>query len=224
MSCFTTPAATEEFPYASSVNPPPSLTERRKADTRLAIARAAAARFAEHGASRVTAESIADAAGISLRTFYRYFRTKEDAVAPLLGIGATAWQDALAASSPGDPREAIPAIIDRLLIPVGSAEREGLRWTRGLLRAMSEDPELRAVWHRVNHDSERQLREIIAALEGSDSDPFQVRLLAAAATDAIRLGLEHWAEEDVDPDGAGGAPAALARRAFAELSAGVSTS
>ncbi|GAA1781190.1 TetR/AcrR family transcriptional regulator [Leucobacter iarius] len=201
-----------------------SLTDRRKADTRLAIARAAASRFAEHGANRVTAESIADAAGVSLRTFYRYFPTKEDAVAPLLGIGAASWQDALAASRPGDPREAIPAIIDRLLVPADTAEREGLRWTRGLLRAMAEDPALRAVWHRVNHDSETRLRTIVAELEGPDSDPFQVRLLAAAATDAIRLGLEHWAAGDRDPDGAAGEPARLARRAFAELSHGVSMS
>ncbi|WP_416443680.1 TetR/AcrR family transcriptional regulator [Leucobacter sp. HNU] len=200
----------------------PSLTARRKADTRLAIARAAAARFAEHGASRVTAEAIAAAAGVSLRTFYRYFPTKEDAVAPLLGIGAASWQDALAASPPGDPRTAIPEIIDHLLIPAGDAEREGLRWTRGLLRAMIEDPALRAVWHRVNHDSETRLRAIVAELEGETADPFQVRLLAAAATDAIRIGLEHWSESDADPDGSGGTPAALARRAFAELSSGVS--
>ncbi len=200
----------------------PTLTERRKAATQLEIAKAAAVRFAEHGADQVTAESIAAAAGVSLRTFYRYFRTKEDAVGPLLAVGAVTWQAALAASAPGDPIAVFPELIARVLTPVDDAEREALRWTHGLLRTAADDPALQTVWHRVNHDSETRLRAIIAELAGEGADPFEVRLLAAAATDAIRLGLEQWAAGDDDPDGSAGVPAALAGRAFAQLSSGIS--
>ncbi|MFK4731438.1 TetR family transcriptional regulator [Agromyces mediolanus] len=200
----------------------PTLTERRKAATQLEIAKAAAVLFAEHGADRVTAESIAAAAGVSLRTFYRYFRTKEDAVGPLLAVGAVTWQEALAASGPGDPSRAFPELIRRVLTPAGEPEREALRWTHGLLRAAADDPALQTVWHRVNHDSESRLRTIIGELAGPDADAFEVRLLAAAATDAIRLGLEAWAAADEDLDGSAGVPAELARRAFAQLSSGIS--
>ncbi|WP_262401443.1 TetR/AcrR family transcriptional regulator, partial [Actinomadura sp. CNU-125] len=79
-----------------------NLTERRKAATELEIARAAASLFAERGSGGTTVEAIADRAGLSLRTFYRYFPTKQDAVAPLLSTGAQRWLDLLAAA----PRDA----------------------------------------------------------------------------------------------------------------------
>jgi AcrR family transcriptional regulator len=88
----------------------PSLTERRKAATQLEIARAAAALFAERGSEGTTAEDVARAAGIALRTFYRYFRTKEDAVAPLLAAGARDWVAGLAAE-PDDV--AMPDALER---------------------------------------------------------------------------------------------------------------
>ncbi|GAA1779631.1 TetR/AcrR family transcriptional regulator [Agromyces lapidis] len=204
---------------AARPTPTPTLTERRKAATQLEIAQAAAVLFAEHGADQVTAETIAATAGVSLRTFYRYFRTKEDAVGPLLAVGADAWQQALAASAPGDPIAAIPTIIEHQLTPLSEVDREGLRWIRGLLRAADGDPALLTVWHRVNHDSEVRLRHIIAGLV-DDADPFEVRLLAAAATDAIRVGLEEWASGDA-PETGPGSPADLAVRAFAQLSRGI---
>ncbi len=54
-----------------------SLTERRKAATRMEIARAAAGLFVSRGLKATRAEDIAQAAGIAPRTFYRYFATKE---------------------------------------------------------------------------------------------------------------------------------------------------
>ncbi|MDZ5079188.1 helix-turn-helix domain-containing protein [Nesterenkonia sp. HG001] len=192
-----------------------SLTRRRWEATRLDIARTAARLFAEQGTSAVTVERIAGEAGVSLRTFYRYFRSKEEAVAPLLGVGAGLWQEALAGSGANDPREAIPDLIEQVLGRGGSGGGSIARM-RGLLQAAAEDPALEAVWQQVNHDSERQLCLIIGSLV-EDADPLSVRLLAAAATHSIRIGLEHWARSD---DGAE-SPAALASRAFVQLSQGI---
>src|SRR5689334_11486652 len=66
-------------PCAPTSGPGVALTERRKAATQLDIARAACALFAEHGPDGTTAEDIARRAGVALRTFYRYFRSKQDA-------------------------------------------------------------------------------------------------------------------------------------------------
>ncbi|MFD8209124.1 TetR/AcrR family transcriptional regulator [Streptomyces sp. NPDC059695] len=215
--------------YASRVStkpegatpPSPSLTERRKAATQLDIARAAAELFTERGPDGTTAEEIAQRAGVALRTFYRYFRSKQDAVAPLLAGGADRWRQQLAAAGPGaGVPEALERSIAASLTPESAAEEEGLRWTRGLLRAAAEDPALRAVWYRVNQESEERLREVVAGLAGPDADPLEVRLAAAAATDAIRIALESWAETDA-PERGEGAPAALAVRCLRELMGGM---
>ncbi|WP_189945067.1 TetR/AcrR family transcriptional regulator [Streptomyces roseolus] len=201
---------------------PPSLTQRRKAATQLDIARAAAELFSEDGPDGTTAESIAQRAGVALRTFYRYFRSKQDAVAPLLAGGADRWRESLAATAPGTPlAAALEGSIAASLTPVDEAGAEGLRWTRGLLRASAEDPALRAVWYRVNQESEERLREVLAALAGPEADPLEVRLAAAAATDAIRIALESWAESDDAPVEGPGSPAALALRCLRELMGGV---
>lgn len=197
---------------------PPSLTERRKAATQLDIARAAAELFAEHGPDGTTAEDIAGRAGVALRTFYRYFRNKQDAVAPLLAGGAERWRALLAAVEPGTPlARALESSVEAALSVPGDEGAEGLRWTRGLLRAAEDDAALRAVWYRVNQESEERLRPVVALLAGADADPLEVRLAAAAATDAIRIALEAWAVTDDEPPAAAG----LAVRCLRELTGGL---
>ncbi|MFJ5139145.1 TetR/AcrR family transcriptional regulator [Streptomyces sp. NPDC088707] len=210
--------------------PTRTLTERRKAATQLDIARAAAELFTEHGPDGTTAEDIALRAGVALRTFYRYFRSKQDAVAPLLAGGGDRWRELLAATATAGaggasgPGAGLPEALERSiaasLTPVDPAAEEGLRWTRGLLRAAAEDPALRAVWYRVNQESEERLREVVAGLAGPGADPLEVRLAAAAATDAIRIALESWAETDAPVRGEG-APAELAVRCLRELMGGM---
>ncbi|WP_328945034.1 TetR/AcrR family transcriptional regulator [Streptomyces sp. NBC_00250] len=210
--------------------PTRTLTERRKAATQLDIARAAAELFTEHGPDGTTAEDIALRAGVALRTFYRYFRSKQDAVAPLLAGGGDRWRELLAATATTattattEPGAGLPEALERSiaasLTPGDAAAEEGLRWTRGLLRAAAEDPALRAVWYRVNQESEERLREVVAGLAGPGADPLEVRLAAAAATDAIRIALESWAETDAPVRGEG-APAELAVRCLRELMGGM---
>ncbi|GAA2134845.1 TetR family transcriptional regulator [Kitasatospora kazusensis] len=207
----------------------PSLTERRKAATQQEIALAAAKLFAEHGSGDggdgrgedpggTTAEDIARAAGVSLRTFYRYFRTKEDAVAPLLSAGVRHWIAELASGPPGLPG---PAALERsariALGPVPDQPALALDWVRGLLLVTRHDPDLLAVWHRVHHDSELALAPVLAALAGPGADPLEVRLAAAAANTGMRVAMETWAASGAPADRAGD----LAARCIRELTAGL---
>ncbi|MFC7877902.1 TetR/AcrR family transcriptional regulator [Isoptericola sp. NPDC057391] len=198
---------------------PRSLTERRKAATQLEIAQVAARLFADRGAAAVTAEAIAAEAGVSLRTFYRYSRTKEDAVAPLLAVGGDAWRARLAASDVGKGVLAAveDAMRDALTAGADAGEDEFLR-TRGLLRSVPGDPALADVWYRVNRESEQRLEPLLADLAPGE-DRLERRLVAAAATDAIRLAMEEWAAGDAPVGGTGG-PAALAVRCFRRLTGG----
>ncbi|GGY82649.1 TetR family transcriptional regulator [Streptomyces nitrosporeus] len=201
---------------------PASLTERRKAATQLDIARAAAELFTEKGPDGTTAEEIAARAGVALRTFYRYFRSKQDAVGPLLSAGGDRWRALLAETGPDvDLARALESAAVASLRPAGGmGEEEGLRWTRGLLRAAQDDPALRAVWYRVNQESEEQLLPVVSRLVGPEADPLEVRLVAAAATDAIRVALEVWAV--TAPDSADStSPADLVTRCLRELTRGL---
>jgi AcrR family transcriptional regulator len=198
------------FPYAVTVETT-TLTERRKAATERDIAAAAAALFAEQGVAGVTAEQIAARAGVSVRTFYRYFARKEDAIAPILSFGAQRWQEAFAQVGERSLREQIPTVIRAQL-----AEGDGLELETmlGALRGLDDDAAMRDVWLRVNDDSERRLREIF---QERGVAAWEARLIAAVATDAIRVGLEQWT---ADPDGP--RPAVRAVDAFLVMSQGLS--
>ena len=196
----------------------PTLNERRRAATELEIARAAAALFAEYGAEGTTAEDIAREAGIALRTFYRYFRTKEESVLPLLSSGVRDWIADLRAHAEGRTvPEALEESVRRALTPTDAATEETLRWTRGLIRAMDGDPALRQVWQRVSRDGEDALGPVLAELVGPGADTLDLRLASAAANAALRVAVETWALTD-DP---GPSPADLAARCIRELTAGL---
>lgn len=75
---------------------PQSVRERKKVQTRLAIRREAFRLFEKQGYANTTIDQIADAADVSPRTFYRYFRVKEalllsdDLIPPIVAAFADA--------------------------------------------------------------------------------------------------------------------------------------
>ena len=62
----------------------PPLSERRRTHTRREIAESAVTLFAHDGYDNVSVEDIAEEAGISLRTFYRYFAAKDEVLSPIV--------------------------------------------------------------------------------------------------------------------------------------------
>ncbi|MFI0231985.1 TetR/AcrR family transcriptional regulator [Streptomyces sp. NPDC017086] len=156
----TTPDPAHQ-PFSASA--PVSLTERRKAETRMEIARAAAALFVQRGLRATRAEDIAQAAGIAPRTFYRYFATKEEAVAPLYAAGAQRWTEAVRAAPAGLP---LPQILEHAvrhtLTPGLGVSAASWEWLRTLIRLADTSPALRKVWAEVCQASEAELAEILA--------------------------------------------------------------
>lgn len=193
------------------------LRARRRDATASEIALAAAQLFAERGVGETTVEQIAARAGVSLRTFYRYCRTKADAVAPLLTVGAESWQAALAAAPAGTKVvDAVEAAIGEAFTISGPNDPALAEWTRSLVRAVASDIEMAAVWFRVNGESEARVSEALAHLVPRDTAAIDIRLIAAAATSAIRVALEAWAQTETDFVGDAG-PAAMAKDAFRQL-------
>ena len=181
---------------------PVSLTERRKAETRMEIARAAARLFVGQGLRATRAEDIARAAGIAPRTFYRYFAAKEEAVAPLYALGAERWVRAVRdAPAELSPPEALEHAVRHTLTPGAGVSAASWEWARTLIRLAGSSPALRKVWAEVCHSTERGLVEALAARMSGGDDNVAERLAAsprlhfaaAVAGAAVRVAAEHWA-------------------------------
>ncbi|MEV6022556.1 TetR family transcriptional regulator [Streptomyces sp. NPDC052036] len=199
-----------------------SLIERRKAATRMEIARAAAGLFMANGLRATRAEDIARAAGVAPRTFYRYFATKEEALAPLFSEGAHRWVRAVREAPAGlTVAEALRHAAVHTLTPGAGVSATSLEWVRALLCLIDTNSALTRVWAEICRATERELAEALAARtqEGDETSVAvtpALRFAAAIADAAVRVAVETWATGDRPADGPDG-PAAHAVRNLAAL-------
>jgi AcrR family transcriptional regulator len=158
----------------------PPLTERRKAATRLEIAREAVRLFTDQGVAATSAEEIAEAAGVSVRTLWRYFPTKESCVRPLLTEGAEllvrSLRDWTVDGTPPESEADIPTVL-------------------ALIRLTWTEPSLRAVWLQAHDAAQPLFAELIAERSGVPADDLTVVVQAAMLNGALRAGVEHAARQ-----------------------------
>jgi AcrR family transcriptional regulator len=170
------------------------LRERRQQQTLLEISSAAVDLFAERGFSEVTVEEIARAAGVSLRTFHRYFPSKEHAVCPVLDAGWKAFMDAFAAR-PGDE-----PVLDGLVAALsGCMDGEIARRHMQFIQGLPGSPALEPVWLAVLDRCQSGLRPVLARRLGLAPDSPRARLTAACVLAAIRIAVETWASDSGQP-------------------------
>ena len=151
----------------------PSLRERKKAATRAAILSHAQRLFEERGYDRVTVAEIADAADISVKTLFVYFRSKED-----LAFADTWLVDALAHElrhrPPGTSHaQAVGAVLDRAL-----TADPGAGGLEGFHRGIGETDALRSRLLRMWADYEDVVAGVLAE-EGGLPAPHPALRLAA---------------------------------------------
>ncbi|MGW0995414.1 TetR/AcrR family transcriptional regulator [Streptomyces sp. NPDC002523] len=157
----TTRTTADQQSFAAAA--PVSLTERRKAETRAEIARAAAALFVRQGLKATRAEDIAQAAGIAPRTFYRYFASKEEAVAPLYAAGAQRWTQAVReAPATLTVPEALRHAVAHMLAPGLGVSTASWEWVRTLIHLADTSTALRKVWAEVCQESDEELAQVLA--------------------------------------------------------------
>ncbi|MFF9505619.1 TetR family transcriptional regulator [Streptomyces sp. NPDC014724] len=170
------------------------LRERKKEATRQAVHEATLRLTVEHGFDHVTVEAVADAAGISRRTFSNYFMGKEDA----LLYGEEQQIRALVRTVRDRPAEesawtALRAAMTQFAERVAPPEREWALRTRLAMR----HPSLLAR-QLANHAAlERDLADAMAVRRGPTEKAVRPPVLAAAFLSSLRIAMRMWIEEDL---------------------------
>lgn len=196
----------------------PSLGERRRAALRLEIAHEAVRLFLSQGVTGTTGEQIAGAVGVSTRTLWRHFPTKESCVRPLLTEGLDAATDLLQRHWPPETGlldflthacrhrtlpAADPAVLD-------------------LVRLTLTEPQLRSVWLQAHDDALPVLAELLARRSGASPEDLRVKVHAATLNGALRAAAEDFALRFADePDAAAGELAACLNDALHAASDGL---
>ena len=173
----------------------PPLTERRKAATRVEIAREAVRLFGEKGVAATSADEIAAAAGISVRTLWRYFPTKEACVRPVLSTGIDQAVQGLRDWPPGKGMAELSNAMERS----GEDMLPDVPILLGLVRLTRTEPGLRAVWLQAHDDAEPLFAAALAERAGRPGDDLEVRVQAAMINAALRAAVEQYAWR-TDPD------------------------
>lgn len=158
----------------------------KQEQARIAVSRIACALFWERGVAGTSGDDIAAAAGLSTRTIWRYFRSKESCVEPLLAKSA----DRFLASARRWPHELSLSehlAADAIAHPLSPQDIEDELSAIRLATMTESDPALRTAYLMVHDRMERGLIPVIADRLGLPEDDLTVRLCAAAVTGAFRV-------------------------------------
>lgn len=170
---------------------PPSLAERKRVANRERIAFAAAQLVAANGLAGTTVERIAEAAEVGRATFFRYFSSKEAAVAEGL---SHQWLNRITEAVAGQPEglspsAALVAAFDELAGGFSGIDDQ----VRELATLTRSSPTLSAWTLQVYVGYETAIADLLATRFGdlTPTDP-RPRLLGALAMASVRLALDDW--------------------------------
>jgi AcrR family transcriptional regulator len=158
------------------------LRERKKQATRVALREAALRLALERGPENVRIDDIAEAAGVSPRTYNNYFSSREQAIV----AAVTAERESgIAAAVTARPAEVpladavIDAVVDQYCAPRSET-----------LLLLTTSPALRAAYVDATDVLEEPLAAAIGERVGADR--LDARVLAAAVGAAVGVALQEW--------------------------------
>jgi AcrR family transcriptional regulator len=170
------------------------LRERRRRETRRDIHTAALRLARKHGFDKITVDMISAEAGVSSRTFFNYFPSKEAA----LLLGPTEVPPALAAefvsAGPASPGEVLTDVARLLVREMADNPPEHATMHDVFALAESHPPVQAALFARIG-SFERSLAEAVAQRLGQRPEDELPSLIAALALTAMRVGMERWSRE-----------------------------
>lgn len=164
---------------------------RRRARIAGEIERAALELFAQHGPDTVTVEQISQRAGIAVRTFFRYFRTRDDIMFALPNRLVDDLCDRVAA------RPSAESVLDAFINAVRDAQDASIDddlvrlWGRAMRRwdTAQAEPQPTAPMALA-------YGEVIAARRAVPVDDTRVEVMATAIASVIWLAFLRWLSSD----------------------------
>jgi len=172
------------------VPPPTGLREAKKAETRRRLTASARSLAAVLGLDGVTVDAVCADAGVSLRTFFNYFDSKESAVLgeePPLGTPS-----AREAFLTGGPTGDLLADLVTLLDPSDALEQEGRDGLRAALELAEREPRLLAAHLARQVAREQELAVLVAQRRGLADADRSCRAAAAVAHTVVRSACHEW--------------------------------
>ncbi|CAN5491239.1 TetR family transcriptional regulator [soil metagenome] len=169
---------------------PVALSARKRTATRDRIATSAAELVAECGLAAATVERIAERAAIGRATFFRYFSSKEDAVAE--GISRQ-WLGHITAAVARQPPalSALEAVI-AAFADLGDGFGQISGQVRELAILTRSSPALSAWTLQIYLRYETAIAELVAPRLNAGPDDPRPRLIGALAMASLRIALDDW--------------------------------
>lgn len=155
-------------------------------DAHIDVARIAARLFLDKGVADTSGDEIAEGAGISKRTLWRYFRTKESCVEPLFALTS----QRLAARFRNWPNDMSVERFLEINYDMSKIDRQELQDSAlvvHLIARLEEEPALLSAWHMSIRATENLMAEVIASRLGLSPIDFEVQLCAATVAAAMRI-------------------------------------
>jgi AcrR family transcriptional regulator len=158
----------------------------KHAQARLDVSRHACALFWERGVSGTSGDDIAAAAGLSTRTIWRYFRSKESCVEPVLAKSAHRF---IAVLDRWPPELSLAEHIaaDVVSHPLTQQDIDDEISAMRIATMTASEPALRTAYLMVHDELERGFIPVVAKRLHLPGDDLTVRLCAAAVTGAFRV-------------------------------------
>ncbi|QDL75457.1 TetR/AcrR family transcriptional regulator [Streptomyces malaysiensis] len=191
------------------------MSDQRRHRLRLDVSREASRLFWAQGVDATSGDQIAEAVGLSTRTIWRHFRSKESCAEPIVMRGVE-WEMSTLRSWP--PQLSLEvhfaAESNKFSREASDVERMDTELAIKMIRLADTEPAIRTAWLMACDQVEREMAEIIAERLGLPAEDLDVRLHAAAASAALRVLNEHIGAailEGTDPRDFADAPARIAR-------------
>jgi AcrR family transcriptional regulator len=171
---------------------PQGLRERKRRETSERIVEKGLKLFVKNGYEATTLDLIAQAAGISRRTFFYYFKAKEEV---LLAAHDSGFREALRPKMLGQAPDRAPLeAVQKCLIKLAS--RYETKESVIFDRLMESTEALRARKEAVFVETQQILFEAMCELWPSPRRRDGLRLVAMVAMGTLRLALQKWKQND----------------------------
>jgi len=179
---------TGTMPRVTDTRTPPT-TERSRAR----VERAALDLFTSRGFENVTSDEVADSAGISRRTFFRYFATKADAVWGDFAGHVARLEGLLAATDPARP---VLAAVCAAYVEVNDYPDAELPLLRERMQLILAEPALLAHSQLRFAEVDRVVATYVGTRTGEAPSALVPRLVAATTRAAATTAFEAWLADE----------------------------